>query len=40
LGALWPLANGGYSMRLIGAEGFIQAAFDRSVQPVLSFGGV
>lgn len=38
-GALWPLANGGNSMRLMGAEGFIQAAGDLAAQTVLAFGG-
>ncbi|MEV6815673.1 hypothetical protein [Micromonospora sp. NPDC051296] len=38
-GALWTLANGGHSMRLMGAEGFIQAACDLSAQTVLAFGG-
>lgn len=38
-GALWPLANGGSSMRLMGAEGFIQAAGDLAAQTVLAFGG-
>lgn len=38
-GALWPLANGGHSMRVMGAEGFIQAACDLATQTVLAFGG-
>ncbi|MBN9738068.1 MULTISPECIES: hypothetical protein [Pseudonocardia] len=38
-GALWPLINGGNSMRLMGAEGFIQAAGDLAAQTVLAFGG-
>jgi hypothetical protein len=38
-GALWPLADGGHSMRLMGAEGFIQAACDLAAQTVLAFGG-
>lgn len=38
-GALWPLANGGNSMRVMGAEGFIQAASDLAAQTVLAFGG-
>lgn len=38
-GALWPLASGGNSMRLMGAEGFIQAAGDLAAQTVLAFGG-
>lgn len=38
-GALWPLANGGYSMRVMGAEGFVQAACDLAAQTVLAFGG-
>jgi len=38
-GALWPLANGRHSMRLMGAEGFIQAASDLGAQTVLAFGG-
>lgn len=39
LGHLWPLANGGNSMRLMGAEGFIQTAGDLAAQTVLAFGG-
>ncbi|SFT09619.1 hypothetical protein SAMN05660874_05678 [Saccharopolyspora flava] len=31
-GALWQLAKGGNSMRLMGAEGFIQAACDLAAQ--------
>ncbi|WP_285249270.1 hypothetical protein [Pseudarthrobacter sp. efr-133-R2A-89] len=38
-GALWPLAGGKYSMRLMGAEGFIQASCDLAAQTVLAFGG-
>lgn len=38
-GALWQLAKGGHSMRLMGAEGFIQAACDLAAQTVLAFGG-
>lgn len=38
-GALWSLANGGHSMRLMGAEGFIQVACDLAAQTVLAFGG-
>jgi hypothetical protein len=38
-GALWPLANGGHSMRVMGAEGFVQAACDLAAQTVLAFGG-
>ncbi len=38
-GALWPLADGGHSMRLMGAEGFIQAVCDLAAQTVLAFGG-
>ncbi|GAB3245244.1 hypothetical protein [Arthrobacter pigmenti] len=38
-GALWPLADGGQSMRLMGAEGFIQACCDLSEQTVLAYGG-
>lgn len=38
-GALWPLARGGYSMRVMGAEGFVQAACDLAEQTVLAFGG-
>lgn len=38
-GALWPLARGGYSMRVMGAEGFLQAACDLAAQTVLAFGG-
>lgn len=38
-GALWPLVNGGNSMRLMGAEGFIQACCDLASQTVLAYGG-
>lgn len=38
-GALWPLANGRHSMRLMGAEGFIQACCDLAAQTVLAYGG-
>ena len=38
-GALWPLARGGNSMRVMGAEGFIQASCDLAAQTVLAFGG-
>lgn len=38
-GALWPLAAGGHSMRLMGAEGFIQACCDLASQTVLAYGG-
>lgn len=38
-GALWPLAGGRNSMRLMGAEGFIQAACDLAAQTILAFGG-
>lgn len=38
-GALWPLANGKHSMRLMGAEGFMQACSDLASQTVLAFGG-
>ncbi len=38
-GALWPLASGGNSMRLMGAEGFIQACCDLASQTVLAYGG-
>lgn len=38
-GALWPLANGGNSMRVMGAEGFVQAACDLASQTILAFGG-
>ncbi|WP_407358038.1 hypothetical protein LTA6_002629 [Microbacterium sp. LTA6] len=38
-GALWPLVEGGYSMRVMGAEGFIQTACDLAEQTVLAFGG-
>lgn len=38
-GALWPLANGRHSMRLMGAEGFIQACCDMAAQTVLAYGG-
>lgn len=38
-GALWELANGGHSMRLMGAEGFIQACTDLAAQTILAYGG-
>ncbi|WP_306912803.1 MULTISPECIES: hypothetical protein [unclassified Arthrobacter] len=38
-GALWPLVSGKHSMRLMGAEGFIQACCDLAAQTVLAFGG-
>jgi hypothetical protein len=38
-GALWPLKSGGHSMRLMGAEGFIQACCDLASQTVLAYGG-
>lgn len=38
-GALWPLADGRNSMRLMGAEGFIQACCDLAAQTVLAYGG-
>lgn len=38
-GALWPLADGRNSMRLMGAEDFIQACCDLASQTVLAFGG-
>lgn len=38
-GALWPLAGGKYSMRLMGAEGFIQACCDLASQTILAYGG-
>ncbi|MEU8773553.1 hypothetical protein [Streptomyces sp. NPDC048606] len=38
-GALWPLKGGGHSMRLMGAEGFIQACCDLGSQTLLAFGG-
>lgn len=38
-GALWSLANGRNSMRLMGAEGFIQACCDLASQTVLAYGG-
>ncbi|KAF2412534.1 hypothetical protein B1729_14575 [Microbacterium sp. B35-04] len=38
-GALWPLAQGGHSMRVMGAEGFVQAACDLAEQTILAFGG-
>lgn len=38
-GALWPLAAGGHSMRLMGAEGFIQASCDLASQTILAYGG-
>jgi hypothetical protein len=39
-GALWPLAHGRNSMRLMGAEGFIQACIDLASQTVLAYGGI
>jgi hypothetical protein len=38
-GALWPLKSGGYSMRIMGAEGFVQSACDLAEQTILAFGG-
>jgi hypothetical protein len=38
-GALWPLQGGGYSLRVMGAEGFVQAACDLADQTILAFGG-
>jgi len=38
-GALWPLADGRNSMRLMGAEGFIQACCDLASQTVFAYGG-
>lgn len=38
-GSLWPLAKGRHSMRLMGAEGFIQASTDLAAQTVLAYGG-
>lgn len=38
-GALWSLADGRNSMRLMGAEGFIQACCDLASQTVLAHGG-
>ncbi len=38
-GALWPLADGKNSMRLMGAEGFVQASCDLASQTVLAYGG-
>ncbi|WP_328980665.1 hypothetical protein [Streptomyces canus] len=38
-GALWPLKGGRHSMRLMGAEGFIQACCDLASQTVLAHGG-
>lgn len=38
-GALWPLADGRHSMRLMEAEGFIQACCDLAAQTVLAYGG-
>lgn len=38
-GALWPLAAGRHSMRLMGAEGFIQACTDLATQSILAYGG-
>lgn len=38
-GALWKLARGGHSLRVMGAEGFIQAACDLAEQTILAFGG-
>lgn len=39
-GALWPLKNGGFSMRLMGVEGFIQAAEDIASCTALAIAGV
>ncbi|MCP1429392.1 hypothetical protein J3D45_001890 [Microbacterium foliorum] len=38
-GALWPLADGRKSMRLMGAEGFIQACCDLASHTVVAYGG-
>ena len=38
-GALWSLADGKHSMRLMGAEGFIQVCCDLAAQTVLAYGG-
>lgn len=39
-GAMWPLADGkGNSMRLMGAEGFLQACTDLAGQTILAYGG-
>lgn len=38
-GALWPLARGGFTMRVMGAEGFVQAACDLAEQTIIAFGG-
>lgn len=39
-GALWPLKKGGFSMRLMGVEGFIQAAQDIASCTALAIAGV
>lgn len=38
-GALWPIADGKNSLRLMGAEGFIQACCDLASQTVHAYGG-
>ena len=38
-GALWSMTGGRHSMRLMGAEGFIQACCDLASQTVLAHGG-
>jgi hypothetical protein len=38
--ALWPLKKGGFSMRLMGVEGFIQAAQDIASCTALAIAGV
>lgn len=39
-GGLWPLARGRNSMRLMEAEGFMQACCDLAAQTVLAYGGL
>lgn len=38
-GMLWGLKGGGHSLRMMGVEGFIQAAEDLATQTVFTFGG-
>ena len=38
-GALWTLADGRKSMRIMGAEGFVQACTDLAAQTILAYGG-
>lgn len=38
-GALWSLAGGRSSMRIMGVEGFVQACTDLAAQTILAYGG-